>query len=90
MITKRSAVATTLEVQVVLTDAQYFWLREAAGEEAPPLSTSQVLGRLVDQAIVAGDGAARRRAAQLEVYRASGYAEHHPDYPARAAGPSDV
>jgi len=87
--TIRNAVATTLEVKVVLTDAQYFWLREAAAQEVPPLSTSQVLGRLVDQETAAVRKTAQRRASQLEIYEASGYAEHHPDYPNRSAGPSD-
>ena len=88
--TSGSTVATTLEVTLVLTDAQYFWLREAAGKETPLLSTSQTVGRLVDRAIAADRRAATHRAAQLEVYAASGYAEHHPDYPVRPADPSDV
>jgi hypothetical protein len=37
--------------------------------------------RLIDQAIAEGQAAARRREEQLEIYRASGYPEHHPDYP---------
>jgi hypothetical protein len=88
--TSGPTVATTLEVTLVLTDAQYFWLREAAGKETPLLSTSQTVGRLVDRAIAADRRAATRRASQLEVYAASGYAEHHPDYPGRPADPSDV
>ncbi len=83
-------VPTVLEVTVVLTDAQYFRLREVAGEEVPPLSTSQAVGRLVDQAAATRRRAADRRAAQLEIYAASGYAEHHPDYPGRVAAPGDV
>ena len=83
-------VSTMLEVTLVLTDAQYFWLREVAGEEAPPLSTSQAVGRLVDQAATARRRAADRRETQLEIYTASGYAEHHPDYPSRVAAPGDV
>jgi hypothetical protein len=36
---------------------------------------------LVERAMVASVGEDGKRAHQLEVYRASGYAEHHPDYP---------
>ncbi len=74
-------VATTLEVRVILTDAHYLWLRDVAAQEMPQPTTSQVLERFIDQAIVDTGAAAQRRAEQLEIYRGSGYAEHHPDYP---------
>jgi hypothetical protein len=38
-------------------------------------------GAIVDQPIAEGKAAVLRRAEQFEIYRASGYAEHHPDYP---------
>ena len=87
--TTRTA-GTTLEVKVVLSDAQYLWLRGSAADDTPPASTSRALGRLIDQAIAEERNQATRRAAQLEVYAASGYAEHHPDYPDRLSDPSDV
>lgn len=88
--TREESLVTTLEVTVVLTDQQYLSLREMAGEEEPPLATSDVVRRLVDQATLARHAATQRRAAQLEIYDASGYAEHHPDYPDRPEGSADV
>jgi hypothetical protein len=68
-------------VEVRLSDEQCAWLSEVAADHKPPLTTNEVLCQLVDQAITDGQAAALRRAEQLEIYRASGYAEHHPDYP---------
>jgi hypothetical protein len=68
-------------VEVLLSDEQGAWLSEVAADHKPPLTTNEVLCQLVDQAIADGQAAALRRAEQLEIYRASGYAEHHPDYP---------
>lgn len=68
-------------MQVRLSDEEYAWLSKVAADHKPPLSTNEVLPELVDQAIADGQAAALRRAEQLEIYRASGYAEHHPDYP---------
>jgi hypothetical protein len=68
-------------VEVRLSDEQCAWLSEVAADHKPPLTTNEVLCQLVDQAIADGQAAALRRAEQLEIYRASGYAEHHPDYP---------
>jgi len=68
-------------VRVRLSDDRYAWLCEAAAEHKPPLSTDELLRQLVDQAIAEGKAAVLRRAEQFEIYRASGYAEHHPDYP---------
>ena len=76
-------------VQVRLSDEQYAWLSDVAADHQPPLSTNEVLSQLVDQAIAAGQAAALRRAEQLEIYRASGYAEHHPDYPDSPRGLPD-
>jgi hypothetical protein len=68
-------------VRVRLSDDRYAWLCDAAAEHKPPLSTDELLRQLVDQAIAEGKAAVLRRAEQFEIYRASGYAEHHPDYP---------
>lgn len=73
-----------------MSDAQLAWLGQLAAAQDPPLSTNEMLARIVDQAIVEGQAEARRRVEQLEIYRASGYAEHHPDYPGLPRGLSDV
>lgn len=80
----------TREVTVVLTEVQLSWLGQVAAGQTPPLSTGTMLGRLVDRAIADSQAAKRRRAEQLEIYRASGYTEHHPDYPDLPRGLSDV
>ena len=80
----------TRQVAAVLSDAQLAWLSEIAARQSPPLSTKEMLGRLVDQAIADSRTTARRRADQLEIYRGSGYAEHHPDYPDFPRGLPDV
>jgi hypothetical protein len=66
---------------VALSDVQLAWLSKVAAEQAPPLSVNELLGRIVDDAIAQSKADARQRAERLEVYRASGYSEHHPDYP---------
>jgi hypothetical protein len=68
-------------VGVCLSDDRYAWLCDAAAEQKPPLSADELLRQLVDQAIAEGKAAVLRRAEQFEIYRTSGYAEHHPDYP---------
>jgi hypothetical protein len=68
-------------VRVRLSDDRYAWLCDVAAEHKPPLSTDELLRQLVDQAIAEGKAAVLRRAEESEIYRASGYAEHHPDYP---------
>ena len=67
-------------VRVRLSDDCYAWLCDAAAEHKPPLSTDELLRQLIDQAIAEGKAAVLRRAEQFELC-ASGYAEHHPDYP---------
>lgn len=69
------------EVTVVLSVAQLAWLDRAAAEHEPPIAPATVLGRLVDRAIARGRETTLHRAHQLEIYGASGYPEHHPDYP---------
>jgi hypothetical protein len=54
------------------------------------VSTVAVLRRLVDEAMAEGKALAGEREHQLEVYQASGYAEHHPDYPEPAQGRRNV
>lgn len=81
MITATEETSEAREVLVVLTDVQDRWLSETAAEQSPPLSVSELLGRILDEAIAESEAAARRRALQFETYRASGYPEHHPDYP---------
>jgi hypothetical protein len=76
-------------VHVRLSDEQYAWLSDVAAAHKPPLSMNEVLRELVDQAIADGQAATLRRAEQLEIYRASGYAEHHPDYPDFPGTPDD-
>jgi hypothetical protein len=68
-------------VRVRLSDDRYAWLCDAAAEHKPPLGADELLRQLVDLAIAEGKAAVLRRAEQFEIYRASGYAEHHPDYP---------
>jgi hypothetical protein len=88
--TTEDPVEETGDIRAVLSGVQLAWLSKAAAEQAPPLSAGTMLGRLVDQAIADSDAATRRRAEQLEIYRASGYREHHPDYPDLPRGLTDV
>lgn len=78
------------EVTIALSDVQLGWLAKRAAEEMPPVSTVAVLGQLVDEAMAEGRALAGEREHQLEVYQASGYAEHHPDYPEPAQGRRNV
>lgn len=69
------------DVRVSLTDDQARWLGKTAAASRPPVDSSELLGRLVDDAIAKSETEARLRTWQLDVYQASGYPEHHPDYP---------
>jgi hypothetical protein len=80
-----NAVSTKSEIATELTDAHRAWLTERAAEQTPPLTVSGMLARLLDAAMVATEEATSRRAYQFSVYQASGYREHHPDYPHAAA-----
>ncbi len=66
---------------VALSDLHVRWIEQRAAEHVPPLSASAMLGQLIDAAMVRHGERTQRRAWQLEVYEASGYPEHHPDYP---------
>jgi hypothetical protein len=60
-----------------------------AGAHVPPVSATAMLGRLIDEAMARQGESERHRAWQLEVYEASGYQEHHPDYPHLPRGVPD-
>ena len=77
-------------VDVHLDDAERNWLVRAGARELPPLGPSGMLKRLLERAMADADREAGRRAYQLEVYRVSGYAEHHPDYPNRASSDAEA
>ena len=79
---------TERTVTVALTETQDAWLRRRAADQSPPVAPGEALRRILDEAIAASRATAERRARQLEVYRASGYPEHHPDYPSRYLPPS--
>jgi hypothetical protein len=66
---------------VSLSERHARWIAIAARDQSPPISKAMMLARLLDEAISREQARERRRADQLEVYRASGYPEHHPDYP---------
>lgn len=66
---------------VALTDVQTRWLVSAAAEATPPVSPGELLTAILDEAMTRAAEHARQRAHQLEMYEASGYSEHHPDYP---------
>lgn len=66
---------------VALTDDQARWLVSAAAEATPPVSPGELLTAILDEAIGRAAEQARERAHQLKMYEASGYSEHHPDYP---------
>jgi hypothetical protein len=68
-------------LDVVLSDAQMGWIQTMAAEQTPAVDMRTMLGRVVDDAMARHDEDVRRRAERLEIYRASGYSEHHPDYP---------
>lgn len=73
--------ATTHRLVVCVSGVQRDWLARAGNREKPRLGASDMIMRLVELAMSAGELEARRRDHQLEVFGASGYAEHHPDYP---------
>jgi hypothetical protein len=77
-------------LDVRVSDAQHEWLIEAGKREQPSVDPSRMLARLVERAMSDSDDAQDRRDHQLEVYRASGYAEHHPDYPNLPERPADA
>lgn len=78
------------DVTIALSDVQQGWLAKRAAAELPPLSTVAMLSRLVDEAMAESKAHAREREHQLEVYGASGYPEHHPDYPDPPQGRRNV
>jgi hypothetical protein len=80
----------THRLDVRVSAAQRDWLVEAGDREQPRVDPSGMLTRLVERAMNEGAREAHRRDHQLEVYRASGYAEHHPDYPNLPEGLSDA
>jgi hypothetical protein len=81
--------ARRLDRGLALSDLHVRWIEQRAAEHVPPLSVTAMLGQLLDTAMVRHDERTRRRAWQLEVYEASGYPEHHPDYPG-SRGSHDV
>ena len=81
--------ARTHEVIVRLDDAQLQWLAEQGAAQQPTLDAGAMLVRLVEHARATHEADTDRRAHQLEVYRVSGYPEHHPDYPNLPAGTSN-
>lgn len=81
MRTERDTSGKTHLVDVRVSGAQRDWLLTAGERERPRLDAGQMLARLVEQAMNDCERETHRRNHQLEVYRASGYAEHHPDYP---------
>jgi hypothetical protein len=90
---RRSAVSTVQErsvsthaLSVRLSNAQLRWLEERGAEQQPTRDAGGMLTLIVERALAADALTAGRRAHQLEVYRASGYPEHHPDYPKLPAG----
>jgi hypothetical protein len=72
---------------VALTEPQERWLVSSAARATPRLSPAERLGQILDEAIAASDVGERSRAHRLEIYEASGYSEHHPDYPNAANHP---
>jgi hypothetical protein len=91
MIESRSTTADDAEgLSRVLSEAQLDWVRRIAAAQTPPLSATGMLRVLVDEAVERHGEMARRREDQLEIYRASGYSEHHPDYPRLPRGSTDV
>jgi hypothetical protein len=84
--TTHEQTAGTHEVVVGLNSAQLEWLEKQGAGQQPPLDATAMLTRLVECALTASEADADRRAHQLEVYRVSGWPEHHPDYPNLPAG----
>jgi hypothetical protein len=84
--TTHEQTAGTHELVVGLNSAQLEWLSMQGAGQQPPLDATGMLTRLVERALTASEADADRRAHQLEVYRVSGWPEHHPDYPNLPAG----
>lgn len=70
-----------MHVTVALTQAQERWLDSSARRAVPRLSLSERLGQILDDAMAASETDEDARAHQFQIYEASGYPEHHPDYP---------
>jgi hypothetical protein len=87
--TTHSQSACTHELVVHLNGAQLEWLEKQAAGQEPTLDASAMLTRLVEHAVAASEVDHDKRAHQLEVYRVSGYPEHHPDYPNVPRGTSN-
>jgi hypothetical protein len=81
--------AGTHELVVRLNGAQLEWLEKLGADQQPTLDASAMLTRLVEHAVAADEADQDKRAHQLEVYRVSGYPEHHPDYPNVPTGTSN-
>jgi hypothetical protein len=84
---ERGGLTHLLDVRI--SEAQRAWLVEAGKREQPSLDASRMLARLLERAMSDSENEQDRRDHQLEVYRASGYAEHHPDYPNLPKRPAD-
>jgi uncharacterized damage-inducible protein DinB len=82
----RAANTATHELVVGLTGVQNEWLKETAAEQSPPQSAGELLSKIVDQAMAQSEAAKERRSRQFEIFHASGYSEHHPDYPSFSGG----
>jgi hypothetical protein len=76
---------TDLNLEVRLDTAQHAWLRSAAEQERPPVGLADMVRLLIERGRAADDASLAHRQHQLEIYRASGFDEHHPDYPHFAA-----
>jgi hypothetical protein len=66
---------------VSLSERHARWIAARARAQSPPISAAMMLETLLDEAISREQARERKRAERLEVYQASGYPEHHPDYP---------
>jgi hypothetical protein len=82
----RAANTATHDVAVGLTEVQSEWLKETAAEQSPPQSAVELLRTIVDQAMMQSEATEERRSRQFEIFHASGYSEHHPDYPSFSGG----
>ncbi len=78
------------ERHLELSGRHLHWITWRAEAESPPVSVTTMLGRLVDEAMAYHQEEKRLRAAKLEVFEASGYPEHHPDYPSLPRDVLDV
>jgi hypothetical protein len=66
---------------VSLSERHVRWIATMARAQSPAINATMMLATLLDEAISRQQARERQRAERLEVYRASGYPEHHPDYP---------